>query len=210
MHPLQGHDCGWVGPGERGPGPRRVRPQGAGAGYRPARPVPRSRRRLSGVRGRCPGQASPPRRPAAGPRVADARPGPRWRQVDGPSARRRPSAGSRVSVPSGLCGGDLGRLQRRRHHQQPMSLPCHLGLCRPQRGGLARRGRALHDHQLAVTSQGADHGGLGGVDSRQAPTVQPDPSGRLPGAAGEAVNEVRLDLQHLLGGQRTAMSGDVG
>ena len=106
-----------------------------------------------------------------------------------------------MPVGAGLRGGDLGRLQRRRHHQQPMSLPCQHGLRRPQRGGLAGTGRALHDHQLAVTGQGADDGGLGGVDPRQPSPLQPDPSGWLLRTAGEATDEVRLDLHHLLGGQ---------
>ena len=118
--------------------------------------------------------------------------------------------GGRVPVGAGLRGGDLGRLQRRRHHQQPMSLPRQHGLRRPQRGGLAGTGRALHDHQLAVTRQGADDGGLGGVDPRQPSPLQPDPPGGLLGTAGEAVQEVRLHLHHLLGGQRADVFGHVG
>ena len=82
-----------------------------------------------------------------------------------------------------------------------MSLPCQHGLRRPQRGGLAGTGRALHGHQLAVTSKDADDRGLGGVDPRQPSPVQPDPSGWLLRTAGEATDEVRLDLHHLLGGQ---------
>ena len=98
--------------------------------------------------------------------------------------------GGGVPVGAGLRGGDLGRLQRRRHHQQPVPLPCQQVLRRPQRGGLAGTGRALDDHQLAVTGQGADDGGLGGVDPRQPSTLQPDPPGGLLGAAGEATHEV--------------------
>ncbi len=82
-----------------------------------------------------------------------------------------------------------------------MSLPCQHGLRRLQRGCLAGTGRALYDHQLAVTGQGADDGGLSGVDPSQPSPVQPGPSGWLLGAAGDAVEELRLDLHHLLGGQ---------
>ena len=91
-----------------------------------------------------------------------------------------------------------------------MSLPSQNGLRRPQRGGLACAGCALHDDQLAVTRQGADDGGLAGVDPRQPAPLQPDVSGGLLGAAGEAVDEVRLHLHHVLGCQRADMFGHVG
>jgi hypothetical protein len=66
------------------------------------------------------------------------------------------------------------------------------------------------ERQLAVTRQSADNGSLGGVDPHQRAPVQPDPFGGLLGAAGEAVDEVRLHLHHVLGGQRPDVLGHVG
>jgi hypothetical protein len=81
---------------------------------------------------------------------------------------------------------------------------------RPQRGGLARTGRAFDDDQLAVAGQGADDGRLGGVDPHQPSPLQPDPPGGLFGATREAVHEVCLHVHHLLGGQRPDMFGHIG
>jgi hypothetical protein len=79
-----------------------------------------------------------------------------------------------------------------------MPLPRQQGVRRPQRGGLPGTGRTLHHHQLAVTGQGADHGGLGGSTLTNTSPVQPDPPGGLLGATREAVHEVCLHVHDLL------------
>lgn len=130
-------------------------------------------------------------RPRVGPRppiphLTQPRPGLLTGMLAPPLSVDQP--GRRVPVGTGLRGRNLGRLQRRRHHQQSMALPRQHGLRRSQRGGLACAGRALHGHQLAVTGQGADDGGLsktarGRLRSRSCPcrlASQPRPAPTWP------------------------------
>ena len=194
VHCLQGHDSGGVGPGEG------VVQDAAASDCGELVPVANQRDPRPGLVGdhqeRSGGVLVEHARLVDEQQVTGSQPGGWARCVVGvpcpvPVVVPAPAVlvdqpGRGVALGAGLRGGDLGRLQRRRHHQQPVPLPSQQGLRRPQRGGLARTGRALDDHQVAVTGQGAHDGSLGGVDPRQPTPLKAESSGGSLGAAGEA------------------------
>ncbi|MDQ3484471.1 MAG: hypothetical protein M3445_03520, partial [Actinomycetota bacterium] len=91
-----------------------------------------------------------------------------------------------------------------------MTLTRQQRLRRPQGCGLASAGRTLDHDQLPITSQDADDRSLTGVDPTQSTSLQPDPSGGVLGAPGDAADEVRLDVQYVLRGQRPDVLRHIG
>jgi hypothetical protein len=77
-----------------------------------------------------------------------------------------------VTVGAGLVGGDLGGLQRRCHHHQPVAVLRQQVVGRAQGRGLPGARGSFDHHELPVAGQDPDHGSLGRVDPDQ--TAPPD------------------------------------